>query len=298
MDKIIVQYQKAFNSVVERLKSNSNVLAVMVFGSMVSGDLWDESDIDLFVIIDNIDFEIKNIYTEENDVNIHIKLMSKEKLMKLNENDLRGGFIHRVFASSRLVFSRNFDVTTAYNNGRYYPEIDRERWNLVYLGKILKSIGICKKYLMNAGVFTSYSVCVRCIEDYSKLYVNSSGYMVSKDAMTAAMNFDDSFKEVVEKLFFSKENTQKLIEDTISYIEKAIELRLKNCTVIVSEFFKSKDKFYSTEDMKNAQLFEGFDIDFEDILNYMWRKKLIKRGSRDYNDNCGDVIIKENVYFI
>lgn len=298
MGKIIVQYQKAFNSVVERLKNNSNVLAVMVFGSMVSGDLWDESDIDLFVIIDNIDFEIKNIYTEENEVNIHIKLMSKEKLMKLNENDLRGGFIHRVFASSRLVFSRDFDVTIAYNNGRYFPEIDRERWNLVYLGKVLKSIGICKKYLKNAGLFTSYSVCVRCIEDYSKLYVNSSGYMVSKDAMTAAMNFDDSFKEVVEKLFFSKESTQKLIEDTISYIVKAIDLRLKNCTVILSEHFKAKDKVYSAEDMKSSQLFEGFDIDFEDILNYMWKKKLIKRGSRGYKDNNGDDIIVENVYFI
>jgi uncharacterized protein len=298
MEKIILQYQKAFNSVIDRLKNNSNVLAVMVFGSIVSGDLWDESDIDLFVIVDKIDSEIKNLYTEENGINIHIKLMSKEKLIKPNENDLRGGFIHRVFASSRLVFSRDMDVTTGYNNGRYYPDIDRERWNLVYLGKILKNISVCKKYLMNSGVFTSYSVCVRCIEDYSRLYVNSSGYMISKDAMTAAMNFDDSFKEVVRRLFFEKENTEKLIEDTITYIQKAIDLRLRDCTFILSEFLKAKDKLYSAEDMKNNQLFEGFNIDFEDILNYMWKKKIIKRSSRDYKDSAGDTIIKENVYFI
>ena len=44
MERTILQYQKAFNSIIERLKSNDSVLAVMVFGSMVTGDLWDESD--------------------------------------------------------------------------------------------------------------------------------------------------------------------------------------------------------------------------------------------------------------
>ena len=46
MGRTILQYQKAFNSAINRFKANKLVLAVMVFGSMVSGDLWDESDID------------------------------------------------------------------------------------------------------------------------------------------------------------------------------------------------------------------------------------------------------------
>lgn len=37
----------------------------MVFGSMVSGDLWDESDIDLLVVFDNKRTALKDIYTEE-----------------------------------------------------------------------------------------------------------------------------------------------------------------------------------------------------------------------------------------
>jgi len=39
MEKTIVQYQKAFNGLVEKLKGNSSILAVMVFGSVVTGDL-------------------------------------------------------------------------------------------------------------------------------------------------------------------------------------------------------------------------------------------------------------------
>ncbi|MDD3225178.1 MAG: nucleotidyltransferase domain-containing protein [Clostridium sp.] len=50
MGKSILQYQRVFTRVVEKLKENSDVLAVTVFGSMVSGDLWEESDIDLLLI--------------------------------------------------------------------------------------------------------------------------------------------------------------------------------------------------------------------------------------------------------
>ncbi len=58
MNDNIIKYQTAFNNVVDRLKNNESVLAVMVFGSMVTGDLWEESDIDLFVVM-NEDIKVE-----------------------------------------------------------------------------------------------------------------------------------------------------------------------------------------------------------------------------------------------
>jgi predicted nucleotidyltransferase len=298
MEKSILQYQRAFNSILERLKANERVLAVMVFGSMVTGDLWDESDIDLFVIMDKEPSEIKNIYTEENDVAVHIKLMSKDKFLQLHESDLRGGFIHRIFASSRLVFSKDMDVTTRYNNGRYYPDIDKERWNMVYLGKLIKNISVCKKYLSNDGLFTAYTVCVKALDEYARLYINSSGYMISKDAMTMAMNLNDKYKEHVEILYFSKENHKKAIENVVDYLQKSIDSAIKNTATLLIEFMRNKDCFLSAEDIRNDELFENFDIDIEDILNELWKKNMIKKESRDYKTSDGKTIIKENVYFI
>lgn len=48
--------------------------------------------------------DINNIYTSEKEIPVHIKIMSKNKFIQFYEDDLRGGFIHRIFASSRLVF--------------------------------------------------------------------------------------------------------------------------------------------------------------------------------------------------
>lgn len=298
MEKTILQYQKAFNSIVERLKSNQSVLAVMVFGSMVTGDLWDESDIDLFVILDKKNSEIENIYTEEKGIPVHIKLMGKSKFLQLHEEDLRGGFIHRIFASSRLVFSKDAEVTARYDNGRYYPDLDRERWNMVYLGKLLKNMGVCKKYLYNDGIHTAYTAAVKCVEEFAKLYINSSGYMISKDAMTMAMNLNDSFRKCVDELFFSKSNKEETINKTLSYLQKNIDDTIRNIINILIDYMREKDSFLSAEDIKNDKLFDSYDIDMEEVLNKLWGKNLIKRETRDYKTEDGKVIFKENVYFI
>lgn len=298
LERSIIQYQKAFNSIIDRLKTNGAVLAVMVFGSMVTGDLWDESDIDLFVILDKKQAEIKNIYTEEKNVPVHIKLMSKTKFLQLYEEDLRGGFIHRIFASSRLVFSKDMDITIKYDNGRYYPDLDRERWNMVYLGKVLKNIGICKKYLSNDGMYTAYSSAVKCVENFANLYVNSSGYMISKDAMTMAMNLNDSFRLCVDNLFFNKVDNNNAIMETINYIEAAVDENLRNTASLLINYIRDKDCFLSMEDVKKDRLFENYDISLEDILNRLWERNIIKKESRDYKTEDGKVLFKENVYFI
>ncbi len=302
MEKTILQYQKAFNSIVDRLKGNSSVLAVMVFGSMVTGDLWDESDIDLFVIIDLKMAEIKNIYTEEKNVPVHIKIMSKNKFLQLYDEDIRGGFIHRIFASSRLVFSKDMDITMKYDNGRYYPDLDRERWNMVYLGSLLKSVGLCRKYVQNDGIFTAYTAAVKSVEEYAKLFVNSSGYMISKDAMTMAMNLSSSFKSCVEMLFFNnyknKEEIVSTINSTLKFVQNSIDASIRNYSGVLIDFMNEKDSFLSAEDIANDKLFNSYDINMEEILNKLWEKNIIKKETRDYKAEDGKTLFKENVYFI
>ncbi|WML35774.1 nucleotidyltransferase domain-containing protein [Clostridium sp. OS1-26] len=298
MERTILQYQKAFNSIVERLKSNQSVLAVMVFGSMVTGDLWDESDIDLFVILNKKNPDIENIYTEEKGVPVHIKLMSKNKFLQLHEEDLRGGFIHRIFASSRLVFSKDMEITSRYDNGRYYPDLDRERWNMVYLGNLLKHMGVCKKYLYNNGIYTAYTAAVKCSEEFARLYVNSSGYMISKDAMTMAMNLNDNFRKCVDELFFNTIETEEAINKTLDYLQKNIDTSMRNLTNILIDYMREKDSFLSAEDIKNDKLFCSYDINMEEILSKLWEKSLLKRETRDYKTEDGKVLFKENVYFI
>jgi predicted nucleotidyltransferase len=299
MVNMITRYQNAFNSLIERLKDTDSILAAMVFGSVVSGDLWEESDIDLFVISKGEINNIVNVYTEEKGMPVHVKLMSKEKLLSLHKDELAGGFIHRIFVSSRLVFSKDEEITAKYDLGRYYPDLDREKWNMVYLGDLLKSIGVCKKYLANDGLYMAYSATIKCVEDFSKLYINSTGYMISKDVMTMAMNLNDELKDYVDKLFFSsKEDILDAINSIINFFEDNIDMNFKEYTSLLLRFMKEKDCFLSSEEIKKDEFFKNYKIDFENILNKLCEKDIVKKESRDHKDYSNIMLFKENVYFV
>lgn len=298
MKNTIAQYQKAFNNIVERLKISKKVLAVMVFGSMVTGDLWDESDIDLFVIMDSKSSDLKNIYIDEKGVPVHMKLMSKNRFQQLYEEDLRGGFIHRILASSKLVFSRDADIIAGYDMGRYFPDIDRKRWNMVYVGNLIKNVSVCKKYLSNGGIYTAYTTVVNCVEIFAKLYLNSSGYMISKDDIAMATNLNDEFKENVDKLFLRNGEMKEKIEGMINYIQYALDVSIREITSVLLNYLSEKDCFLSSEEIRKDKLFENYDIPLEDVLNKLWEKNIIKRESREYKTEDGKVLFEENVYFI
>jgi hypothetical protein len=298
MTKTILQYQKAFNSVVDRIKIDEAVLSVMVFGSMVTGDLWEESDIDLFVIVKQDTDEIRNIHTEEKGVPVHIKLMGKEHFIQIYSDNLKGGYMHRIFSSSRLVFSKDMDITVRFDGGRFFPDVDRERWGMYFLGKLLKDMGVCKKYLCSNGIYTAYSTAIRCIEKYSRLYINSAGYMISKDVMAMALNLNDEFKQCVDKLFFQNSNVEEAIKETMTFLEESINISLKsNCNLLLN-YMREKDEFLSSEEIMAEDLFVNFDIDMEELLSKLWEGDIIKKETRDFKMDNEKILFKQNVYFI
>ncbi len=297
MDKVIVRYQKAYNKIIEALKESPDILAVMVSGSMVSGDLWEESDIDLLAIEKGYTYGLKNIYTQEFEVPIHIKLISKEAFLKEWEISSKGASYSPLLSSTKLAYSKDSEINEIYNQGIYLSDMDRERWCLVYLGSLLKSMGVFRKYLGQDKLYTAYPIAVRSIEDYSRLLVNVSGYVVNRDTLALAMDLDNDFKKLVDRVYFSFRDKEAL-EELIDFLDKKIREILKNCTTLILEFIRSKDRFLSSEDIRNHRIFKDFDISMEEILKLLYNEGYVKKQQRDYKGESGYVILKENVYYI
>ena len=112
MLKSILDYQRSSERLIDALKSNNKVLAIFAFGSIVNGDLWEGSDIDLFVVYEDTFEEIRDIYSEVLDIPVHIKVLSKERFLSLYESDARKGIIRNLINSSTatcVLVARSWD---------------------------------------------------------------------------------------------------------------------------------------------------------------------------------------------
>lgn len=297
MGKEILDYQRACNLTLDNLKSEQEVLAVLIHGSMLTGDIWEGSDIDMFVVIDEESNNIKHIYAEENEISIHLKILSKGKFISICEEGVKGAYIHRILSSSRLMFSKDRQITEVYDRVRYFPDLEREKWNIVYLGKLLKDMNECRKYLTNDSIHTAYSMAVMAVRSFSKFYVNLSGYMINRDVVTTTLGLNNTFSEYVEELFINNTDKEECINTILKYMEEYVEVNLKRATNVLIEFLKEKNVALSSEEIKCDMFFDGFDIKMEEILGLLTEKAVVKKDIREFKFNAGTVI-KEKVYFI
>ena len=298
MGRQVVDYQNAYKEIIEKLIKDKNTLAIFVFGSMVSGDIWEESDIDLFVIYKNKFDKLRDAYLEVSDIPVHIKFLSKEPfkntLLELNKE---GELVNNLI-SSKLIYSIDNEISEIYQNNIYSVKNEKNLSNLVYIGELLKDIGVCKKYLSTGGILTAYEIIFKALNSFSKLYLNLNGYRVSKDSLRMACNLNDNLDDNVTKLIYEKEK-ELYINKILNIIDNFIDNNLEIATYELINILNKENKKLSAYDLKNIEPFNNFNIKMEDILKRLYYKGFISKEKRGLFNNSNDnkILYEENVYF-
>ncbi|WP_338597936.1 nucleotidyltransferase domain-containing protein [Clostridium baratii] len=297
MKNIIIEYQKAFNEILENFKSNKDVIAVFTFGSIVSGDIWEESDIDFFVIY-NFEYDfVRDIYSEIYKIPVHTRILSKEKFLSSYKEDGSKGIARNILKFSKLVFSRDKDINNLYNRSIYVGDEFNHIDSLEYLSRVIKDVGICKKYMQNDRIYTAYEMIVRSLDSFSKLYLNLNGYTVSKDAIRMVINLNDDFKALIDDKLFNGVQEENII-DIINYINTYIDKNILKASKIITDILNDEEEYLSASEIKNKDILRGSNIKLEQILKRLLTKGVIKKKDKEVIDSNGNVIISENVYGI
>ncbi|ALP89745.1 MULTISPECIES: nucleotidyltransferase domain-containing protein [Clostridium] len=295
MLKAILNYQKASEKLINSLQTNRKVLAVFAFGSIVNGDLWEESDIDIFVVYKDQFYNMRDVYSEILDIPVHMKILNKEKFLELYENNGKKGEIRNMLTSSKLVFSRDEEIDILFNKAKYSMDKFVEIWNLVYLGKLIKDLGVTKKYLYNDRLFTSFEVLIRALDSFAKLYLNISGYTVSRDAIKMTMNLNNKFNMLVENLI-EKELKQEYISSIVEYIDDYLADNISIAAKFLLNYLEEKKTYLSSYEIKSDEIFSQFDIKIEDILKELFKNGFIEKNSRKIELPAREKLLNENVY--
>ncbi|MCR6513433.1 nucleotidyltransferase domain-containing protein [Clostridium sp. LY3-2] len=295
MKEVIVNYQTAFNKILSDLSSNENVISVFAFGSIVTGDIWEGSDIDLFVVYKNEFGKVKHLHSEVFDIAVHMKVLSKDSFLYSYLNEGKNSIASKILKKSKLVLSRDNEIKDVYNKSKYIFDDRNEEDNMLYLGVLLKEIGVCKKYLSNEGICTAFEVLIKALNNYAKLYLNVNGYRETKDAISMVMNLDKVFEKCI-LLLIENEITSKEIERVIRYLEYYINDNIVTIAgPIIKEIRESKEPM-STSEIQDALYPFGEKIKMQFILKELSELGIINKKFRETKDSSGSVIISEVVY--
>jgi len=296
VSNIVKIYQEAYEKAFNKLKNNSNVIAIIVYGSIVSGDLWEESDIDFFVITKEQNKMI-NIYSKINNVPVQVNYVSKDIFIESYKNLLKGGTFHKAFFTGKLVYCLDDDIKDIYNSIRFYYDRDRSIRNIEILCNILNCLHYSRKYYVTGKYETSFQWIVDLITNFARLQLNMMGHITDKDILSFAVNMDENIErlfDVINSGITLKEKISIIIESVCKYLDQNIE----DISYPIIEFLKEKKDFVSVNDIKSADEFRQIDGNLNLLLEFLAKKGLINQTLRSLKTRGDEELIEEIVYYV
>ena len=107
------RHQVALDMLVEKLRQDRYVLAAILFGSLVRGEAWEKSDIDLVAVLrDGVERERRGYWLQENGVSIWLETVPRNQLKQQFERSLPGTIRHAMHSQARLLFSHDDSIAS------------------------------------------------------------------------------------------------------------------------------------------------------------------------------------------
>jgi predicted nucleotidyltransferase len=105
------RHQVALDRLVAKLREDRHVLAAILFGSLVRGEAWEKSDIDLVAVLrDGIERQRRGFWLLENGVSIWLETIARSQLKQQFERALPGTIRHAMHSQARLLFSHDESI--------------------------------------------------------------------------------------------------------------------------------------------------------------------------------------------
>lgn len=290
----IKAYQDACDIALNKLKSNSQVLAIIVYGSIISGDLWENSDIDIMVISQDRG-KSQTIYSKILDVPLHINYISKDVFVDSYNSMLKGGSFHKVFFMGKLVYCIDSDIEEIHGNTRVYGDRDKAIRNIEFLCNLLNSVHFTKKYMYTGKHETAFQWSVEMLKNYARILMNSHGHLTDNDILSFAVNMNMS----VENIFVSL-NDDKPLLGRLNYIvdatEKFINQNIESIAQPIVQFLRQENNPYSVTELQASEDFKQVDTDMNVLLQSLSERGLIRERSRSFTTLGNEYLIDEIVY--
>ncbi|WP_179122166.1 nucleotidyltransferase domain-containing protein [Caloramator quimbayensis] len=292
----IKEFQEAYSQVEEKLKKNSSVIAVVVYGSIIYGDIWQESDID-FLVVTKEKSKTLNIYSKAFGVPIHINYISKDMFIDSYKNILKGGTFHKAFFAGRLVYCIDDDIKNIHLSTKFYKDKDRDIRNIEILSNLLTSIHYTKKYNSVGKIETSYQWSFEVLKNYARLLMSLKGHITDKDILSLAVSMSSEINELFN-YFNSEASAKDKIKSILNSAESFIEFSIEDISKPIIQYLMRKKEPCSIEDIKSCEDFKHIDGDLNMLLENLSMRKIIKESLRQYTTYGDEYLIDEIVYYI
>lgn len=251
------RYEEALESFVARVKQDRYIVAAILFGSLAYDDVWEQSDIDMLLIVRDDKADDRFYTLVENGISIHTNLVTRSKFKATFERALQGTWAQSVLARSTLLFSTDETLQAYYENVRHVGSRDREMQMLTALNPVLSLLTKAEKWLVvkNDPIY-SFLYMMNLITFLANVEVLWHADVPGREVIQQAITYNPEFfiplytdlaqqpkdaevmRQAIQKIYgYIEEKQEVLFRPILNYLSEAGSVR---SSTEIGEYFQKR----------------------------------------------------------
>jgi uncharacterized protein len=193
-DEVEARYRAALDAFVERVRQDPYVLAVVLVGSLSHSKVWEKSDIDLFLVMQEVKLESESFTLLENGVVIHAYLLPRSAFRKTMESAVQSSFIHSLLNHGTVYFTRDDTLRRLFEDRSHLGERDRQIQLLRFVAPLLPTLTKAEKWLRARG---DVEYCcfwlMKCLDPLAAVETIWNGEVTGREVVHQALRHNPEF---------------------------------------------------------------------------------------------------------
>jgi hypothetical protein len=192
--EVEARFREALDSFVARVQEDPYVLAVVLVGSLAHSKVWEKSDLDLFLVMQEVKLETSSFTLLENGVIIHAYLLPRSAFRKTMEGAVQSSFIHSLLNHGQLYFTRDETLRRLFEDRTHLGERDRQIQLLRVAAPLFPTLTKAEKWLRARG---DVDYCcfwlMKCLDPLAAVETIWNGEVTGREVVHQALRHNPEF---------------------------------------------------------------------------------------------------------
>ena len=274
-----VLYEDALKHFLQKVKKDSNVIAVIVCGSMSYDQVWKDSDMDVTVILKDQHLEKRNYTVTENNITINVDLYTRSNFKRLMERTEGGNFMQSYYAKGTMIYTTDESLYDFFEDLKTPGQDDLDLKIFMEAGELIGSLQKAKKwyYLKKDYHYCQYYL-LYASTNIAKIIICLNGEAPTREVFQRAMKLDAETLLPLYPTLLTKEQNKDELLSLMKYVEDFLKQHLEQISRPIIEYLRDGE-------IKTMTMFEKYFHSsghfLSHILDYLVDEGVIEKATQN-----------------
>ncbi len=232
------RYDEAIQSFVEKVRTDPNVIAVIVYGSVSHGTVWEKSDIDMMLVVRDQKLVHKSYGIYEDNILINVDLGQRSDLRRWMDKSTTGSVGHSFSSTGKIVYTTDDSLYEYLEEHRQVGQADVDRALFMMANWLIGLMEKVEKWLVvkNDPTYARYYL-LKASDVIAQMEVCSHHQIPTREAILQANSLNP---ELIKKYYYgpmSHEMSESEIYDLLKDMEGYIMTYYDRILSVATEYF-------------------------------------------------------------